>query len=375
MNFTHDVTLADIELYPLSATGGVSPNMALGQMPVRPALLIKLIDNNGCFGWGEIWSNFPPRANIHKANLIDDVVSQHMIGARFSTPVELTAMLRHKLSVYFLHIGQQQVFEHILAGIDTAAWDLCLRNNDMSFAAHMGIKAQAHCYASSLNPGDLAKRLDDHAGMGQTEFKLKIGFEAHADYAFVSDAAACLPANAHLMIDSNQSWDLACAKETLKRLEPFSLLFAEEAIRADCRPQEWEELAASTTIPLAAGENLYGVDHFIEMGNAGVTYLQPDVAKWGGVTGALELANSLPAGCKLWPHFMGSAIGQQASLAISAAMGGASKCEMDVNENALRTSLSAASLAVKDGCVALSQDAGLVTPPLPETLLKFAPAV
>ena len=72
---------------------------------------------------------------------------------------------------------------------------------------------------------------------------------------------------------------------------------------------------------------------------------------------------------------MGSAIGQQASLAISAAMGGASKCEMDVNENALRTSLSAASLAVKDGCVALSQDAGLVTPPLPETLLKFAPAV
>ena len=101
MNFRHDVILSAIELYPLNATGGVSPNMALGQMPVRPALLIKMIDKNGCFGWGEIWSNFPPRANIHKSNLMDDVVNQHLVGARFSTPVELTNMLRHKLSVYF----------------------------------------------------------------------------------------------------------------------------------------------------------------------------------------------------------------------------------------------------------------------------------
>ena len=35
MTFEHDVTLSTIELYPLSAHGGVSPNMALGQMHVR----------------------------------------------------------------------------------------------------------------------------------------------------------------------------------------------------------------------------------------------------------------------------------------------------------------------------------------------------
>ena len=372
MNFKHDVTLSSVTLNALNATGGVSPNMTLGQMPVRPALLIKLTDSHGAFGWGEIWSNFPPRAHIHKANLMEDVVNTHLIGASFATPSELIAHLRSKLSVYFLHIGQREVFEHILAGVDTAAWDLCLRSAGVSFAQFTGAASQAQCYASSLNPADLAKRLDDHADMGQTEFKLKIGFEAEADVNFVADAATKLPENSHLMIDSNQSWDVGTASAILQQLESYQLLFAEEPIRADCPPKEWEVLARNTQIPLAAGENLYGISQFLEMANAGVKYLQPDVAKWGGVTGALELADKMPDDCQLWPHFMGSAVGQQAGLAISAAIGSASKCEMDVNENALRTSLCDAALTVREGCVALSDAPGLLVPPSTESLAMFA---
>ena len=113
-------------------------------------------------------------------------------------------MLRVKLSTYFLHIGQQQVFEHILAGLDTAAWDLCLRAAGVSFAEFMGIEPVARCYASSLNPDDLAKRLGDHSAM-QTEFKLKIGFETDQDQQFVA-IANCQSLRSQLMIDSNQSW-------------------------------------------------------------------------------------------------------------------------------------------------------------------------
>lgn len=371
MNFKHDVTLSSVALYPLNAKGGVSPNMALGQMPVRPALLIKLTDSDGCFGWGEIWSNFPPRANLHKTHLMEDVVNHHLIGKKFAAPSELIAQLRSTLSVYFLHIGQTEVFEHILAGIDTAAWDLCLRNANVNFAEFMAISNQAQCYASSLNPDDLSKRLDAHADMGQTEFKLKIGFEAESDISFVANASAQLPDNGHLMIDSNQSWDVSSASSLLQRLEEYSLLFAEEPIRADCPVTDWEKLASQTNIALAAGENIYGVAQFLEMANAGVRYLQPDVAKWGGVTGALELAEKLPDGCVLWPHFMGSAIGQQAGLAISAAIGDASKCEMDVNENVLRSSLCPDALHIHNGCVVLSEEAGLVTPPSDEALTLY----
>lgn len=111
MNFKHEITLSSVALFPLNATGGVSPNMALGQMPVRPALLLKIMDKDGCFGWGEIWSNFPPRANLHKAHLMEDVVNKHLIGSQFSAPQDLTDRLQASLSVYFLHIGQSEVFE------------------------------------------------------------------------------------------------------------------------------------------------------------------------------------------------------------------------------------------------------------------------
>ena len=372
MNFKHDVTLSSVALYPLSAKGGVSPNMALGQMHVRPALLVKLTDTDGCFGWGEIWANFPPRANLHKAHLVEDVVSTHLIGTKFSTPIELTDWLRTKLSVYFLHIGQTEVFEHILAGLDTAAWDLCLRSANQNFAGFMNVAATAQCYASSLNPADLNKRLQTHAAMGQEEFKLKIGFDSIADEAFVATASQQLPDGSRLMIDSNQSWDLSAATQILRRLEAFDLLFAEEPIRADRPITEWESLAKSTKISLAGGENLYGMNPFISMANAGVKFLQPDVAKWGGVTGALQLAEMLPDECVLWPHFMGSAVGQQAGLAVSAAIGSASKCEMDVNENALRTDLCISEAPVISGQVALSPEPGLLSPPAPDYLDAFS---
>lgn len=372
MNFKHDITLGGLELHCLNACGGVSPNMALGQMPSRPALLIKLVDNDSCFGWGEVWSNFPPRANQHKAHLIEDVVKTHLIGARFANPVELTDFLRTKLSVYFLHIGQSQVFEHILAGLDTAAWDLCLRSRGQSFASFMNIEPVAACYASSLNAEDLDRRLAKHIALGQREFKLKIGFDEDSDVAFVGAAFEKLPKGARLMIDSNQSWDLAAARRILQRLEAFDLLFAEEPIGADCPLQDWEALAQSTPIALAGGENLYGVAQFVSLANAGMRIAQPDVAKWGGVSGALALARALPKGCKLWPHFMGSAVGQQAGFAISAAVGASSKCELDVNENMLRTDLCLNTAPVINGKITLANTAGLLVPPAQDSLARFA---
>lgn len=308
--FTASLTLDKFGLHPLRASGGVSPSMALGVMPTRPALLISLGDTAGCAGWGEVWANFPPRANMHKMHLIQDVVLPHLSGLSFCDPREVTAHLRSKLSVYFLHIGQREVFEHILAGIDMALWDLALRSAGRSFAEHVQGAHLAQSYASSLNRDDLETMLAKHGQSGQRFFKLKLGFGDEGDCAFVARAHGLLPDGGRLMIDSNQCWDTARAAVMLKRLEDYDLHFAEEPIPANLPLAEWERLARATTIPLAAGENIYGQENFLAMAEAGVKVLQPDVAKWGGVSGALDLAAALPEGVQLWPHFMGTAVGQ-----------------------------------------------------------------
>ena len=86
LSFDRPITIASIDVFPIRAQGGVSPRMALGTMPTRPALLVRVEDTQGCFGWGEVWANFPPRANIHKAHIIEDVVAGHLKSLSFTDP-------------------------------------------------------------------------------------------------------------------------------------------------------------------------------------------------------------------------------------------------------------------------------------------------
>jgi len=372
MRFASSLTLDTIEVFPIRSRGGVSPKMALGTMPSRPALLVRIADTSGCFGWGEVWANFPPRANQHKAHLIEDVVAKHLTGLAFSDPREVQQVLRERLSVFFLHVGQSQVFEHILAGIDTALWDLSLRHAGVSFAHFMGLPTpSAQTYATSINAEDLERLIPHHADLGQSYFKLKVGFAEHGNRAIVERAARLCPASSRIMIDSNQTWSLEHAKSALRAIEDFSPYFAEEALRADAPPAEWEALASATDIPLAGGENIYGISDFLTMTRAGMRVLQPDVAKWGGVSGALDLAEAVPDGILIWPHFMGTAIGQMAALSITAAVGTDAYCEVDVNDNALRTALCGDAIAIDQGKILLPDQPGLVVPPTATSLDTF----
>jgi len=376
VQFRDGITLKGIEAFPVRAMGGVSPKMALGTMPTRPALLVRIEDDSGCFGWGEVWANFPPRANIHKAHIIQDVVSVHLQGVTFSDPREVQELLRAKLSVFFLHVGQKQVFEHILAGLDTALWDLALRHAGQSFADFMELPdPHASSYATSINAEDLDTLIPHHAGLGQKHFKLKVGFAEHGNASIVERASKLCPTGTRVMVDSNQSWTLDQAKNALGAIEAYDPFFAEEPLRADAPLADWEALAQGSQIRLAGGENIYGIDDFLSMNRAGMTVLQPDVAKWGGVSGALDLAKAVPDDVLIWPHFMGTAIGQMAALSISAAIGHKSSCEIDVNENALRTQLCGDMLEISDGRVRLPNTPGLVVPPDPACLQSFSEVV
>ena len=340
-------------------------------MQERPALLMRVEDDQGAYGWGEIWANFPPRANLHKAHLVEDVIAPRLIGQSFSDPREIGQSLRALLGTYFLHVGQVRVFEHVLAGLDLALWDLALRAAGRSAAEHFGVEHPfAQAYASSINPEDADAMVDRHWKAGQTLFKLKLGFGEDRDIAFASRVAGMLPDGAWFAVDPNQTWDVQTASRIIRAIAEFEPAFVEEPIPADRPLAEWEALARIGP-PIAGGENLYGQEEFSRLIDAGLGIVQPDVAKWGGLSGALDLAASLPGGVALWPHFMGTSVGQVAALTVSVIIGASSTCEMDVNRNALRTDLSGPVLQISDGSVALPTGPGLTAPPLPHELDRY----
>ncbi len=173
--------------------------------------------------------------------------------------------------------------------------------------------------------------------------------------------------DAALMVDANQSWTLEQACEIAPRLEAFGLGWLEEPLRADQPWSQWHTLSQACAIPLAAGENLQGTEAFDRaLSESPLSVLQPDVAKWGGISACWPLiGRASGAGLRYCPHFLGGGIGLLASAHLLAASGGDGLLEIDANPNPLRTLLSGSLTDIQNGRARLGVSPGLgVTPDL-----------
>src|SRR4051794_26989480 len=145
-----------------------------------------------------------------------------------------------------------------------------------------------------------------------------------------------------------------------RAIAPFRPVWYEEPIRADAPPSAWRELAAGSTVRLAAGENLRGGEFDEAIGSGTLGVVQPDVGKWGGVTGNSRVARrTVAAGLTYCPHWLAGGVGLMASLHILAFAGGDGLLELDANPNPLREMLVGDLLALREGRVAVPQGPGL----------------
>ena len=88
--------------------------------------------------------------------------------------------------------------------------------------------------------------------------------------------------------------------------------------------------------------------------------IQPDIAKWGGISAVAPIARDIRAAGKMFcPHYLGGGIGLLASAHLLAAIGGDGLLEVDCNENPLRDDFCGAVAQVVDGTIKLTEDPGL----------------
>ena len=108
------------------------------------------------------------------------------------------------------------------------------------------------------------------------------------------------------------------------RLAPSARSWLEEPLRADRPWHEWQRLRAPRpSIPLAAGENAIGDAAFDALiASRAIAVVQPDLAKWGGVSGVLGVIERIEAaGLRYCPHYLGAGVGLLASAHLLAARG------------------------------------------------------
>ncbi len=347
---------------------------SFGTMRDRPMVIVEVEDDQGIRGWGEVWCNFPAVGAEHRARLVDSVLTPLLCARPFRDPTEAFEHLTACTEVLALQSAEPGPFAQAIAGLDTALWDLLARRAgvplwrllDDTGSANIGV------YASGLNPDAPERLAAARQQEGYTAFKLKVGFGAERDLANLDALQRALGPEVRLMVDANQAWSVSAALDMLPMLERFSLDWLEEPVRADVPWVEWRQLVSR--IPLAGGENLAGRQAFETAFKAGVLkVVQPDLAKWGGLSGCLPVARRIrDNGLRFCPHYLGGGIGLLASAHLLAAVQGDGLLEIDANPNPLRTVLMGDLKHVRDGRVTLSDLPGLGAEPDFDALSDYA---
>ncbi len=332
---------------------------SFGTMYDRPAVFVRITADDGATGLGEVWCNFPVCGAEHRAQLLQTTIFPVLVDTHFERPSDCFQMLQSQFARLALQAGEPGPLAQVIAGVDIAIWDMVARRNKLPlFRLLGGTSAEIGAYASGINPADAPDTVNRCRQQGHRAFKLKIGFDRNSDLENIEDIVAGLHSEESFMVDANQAWNPQEAMDRTRELMAYPIRWLEEPVMADTSIEQWNRLAASSSIPLAAGENIISEAGFmVAIEGDWLETIQPDLCKWGGISGTFRVARAiLSAGKRYCPHFLGGGIGLAASAHLLAAVGGNGLLEIDANTNPLRTELF--SPIVAQGNLRLSETAG-----------------
>jgi L-alanine-DL-glutamate epimerase-like enolase superfamily enzyme len=341
---------------------------SFGTMHDRPAVLVRIEDAQGQQGWGEAWCNFPACGAEHRARLIETLLAPMMIGRSFPSPAAAWRELNSRTAVLAIQSGEPGPIAQAIAGVDIALHDLAARRAGLPLWRHLAARQGAlparkvPVYASGINPehpGETVQRLRRE---GYEAFKLKVGFGDARDVDNLAQVRAAAGDDRTVMVDANQAWELDAAIAMSARFAEFRPSWLEEPLRADRPWPEWQRLGAASSIPRAAGENTIGDGAFDALiASRAIAVVQPDLAKWGGISGVLGVVDRITAaGLRYCPHYLGAGIDLLASAhVLAASMNNDGWLEVDSNPNPLRTLLCPPLATLNGGLIELGEAHGL----------------
>jgi L-alanine-DL-glutamate epimerase-like enolase superfamily enzyme len=358
-------TVVSIEAFCIRVPVKMPIKVAFGTFRDRPMVLLRVVGSDGAEGWGEVWANWPASGAEHRARLALDL-GERVIGKHFESPEQMFAKLSRELEVLVLQTLEVGPIAQVLAGLDIACWDMVARRAGQPLHKLLSARHVSHVpvYVTGINPDQpevfAAARQDE----GFRAFKLKTGFGHEIDVRNLRAMREALGPDAVLTCDSNQNLDLPSALAFAQAIAPLNLSWFEEPLRVDAPDADWQALALASSTPLAGGENFHGPQFDQALASQVLNVIQPDITKWGGVSGNFSVARlAVAAGKRYCPHYFGGGISLLASLHVLAAAGGEGLLEFDAHPNLGREAVVGDLLPVRDGCVPVPAGPGLGSAP------------
>ncbi len=326
-----------------------------GQCTARVTSLVLVHTDSGKIGIGAAYSH-PGLVHL----IVQDQLQPLLIGDD-PTDVEALWQKMYRLTRWY---GRKGVAISAIGAIDTACWDLRGKSLDQPVWALLGGR-QPTCpaYASALlwkTPEALADEASRLIARGFQRVKMRLGYGTDGDRTAVRAVRKAIGPTCDLMCDGSMRYSLDEAELLAKFLAEQNVFWFEEPFEPE-DIDSYVALRPRVSVPLAAGENEFGMQGFRELIRAGaLDIVQPDVSRCGGITEAHRVADlAQTAGLRVAPHTWSDAVAVMANAHVVAALPHGLTVEVDQTGNPLIEELLVEPLTVRDGQLSLSRAPGL----------------
>ena len=169
--------LASIEAFCIRVPVLMPIKVAFGTFRDRPMVLLRVVDNEGAEGWGEVWANWPASGAEHRARLAIDL-GERLIGRSFDSPEIMFEQISRELEVLILQTLEVGPIAQVIAGLDIACWDLVAKRSGKPLHQMLSNRNVSHIpvYVTGINPDEPEIFAAARQKEGFNAFKLKTGF-------------------------------------------------------------------------------------------------------------------------------------------------------------------------------------------------------
>lgn len=348
--------LTAYKIYPLSVPLTKPIVTSFGMMTSRQGCLLLLETDDGISGWGESWINYP-EWGLQERTATLDAICTRILGSDVSDPKEVNAKLNKYFEVMARQWGAIGPISQAISAVDLAVWDIVAKSQHVPVYKLLGGSInKIRVYGSGIAPDQVVEHLEQAEELGYEAVKIKVGFGHSADLKSIEKARK-IWGNRALMLDANQRWTVSEAVKMFRVLEQYQPYWVEEPLLADDL-DGLSELSIQSSLSIAVGENIYGKEFGKVMEISSVRYIQPDLAKMGGLSSALEVAElSKDRPVTVVPHVFGTSLSIVVASHFNAVVH-SPWLEVDMNENPLRQDLLMGGLTIENGYFHLGESPG-----------------
>ena len=260
--------------------------------------------------------------------------------------------------------GRKGAAMSALGAVDTALWDLRGKAQGKPVWQLLGGERRScPAYASALLWNDvdaLADEASRYLDNGFSRMKMRLARSEDYDTAAVRAVRAAIGPDHDLMVDASMRYHLELARRMGRFFAQQRVFWYEEPFAPEDLAS-YAALAGTVDVPIAAGENEFGVQGFGELIRCGgVNIVQPDASRCGGLSEAWRVAQlAHQHGLGVATHSWCDAVAVVANAHVVAAVPNGITVEVDQTGTPLVDELLVEPLHVADGQLRLSDAPGL----------------